>query len=258
MTSTIPLSGDEVGTYTPPSLENVIPKPMFRFRAPNPKDQRKFNHLCTLDGLQMFMPDVVRNHVKAVLQENWTSEVFQREVSRLDSIWAQMDQGIELTREDTIALAELSMRTREISPLLRRMEAENARFAEEAPMIALRMYLCGWRNLETPFELEAGMLSEQRLTEVLREVNRLEEQAYADKVVGVVPGMAAMQMATHAFFLMNLDKDAEKNSPAPSPSSETPSGSKTTRKTDGASRGGSKSSSSRAAKTRATASRSSS
>lgn len=256
--STVPLSSDEVGIYSPSSFDNLLPKPRFRFRTPTPRDQKRFNHYCTLEGLQMFPPQNSRDEMKRVLEANWTSETFKTEIARLDDYWARMDQGIALSIDELTVLAELSARCREISPLLRLMEAENSRFSEEGPRIALRMYLCGWENLKTPFELEAGLLSEQRMEELLRELMEIEKKAFTEKVVGCIPGMAAMQLSTHAFFLMSLDKEAEKNSPAPSPSSETQSGSSTRKNRDGASRPGSKSGASRRARTRAKSSRSSS
>lgn len=253
MTSSIPLSREEEHVFTPRSLENVVPKPIFRFRPATVRDQKRFGHLLALDGLRLFPNEAIRAAMLRVLEENWSKDVFERERKRLMNIWEKIDQDITVDPKEQEALAELTVRCVECSPLLRQMDADNRRFGDEAPGVALSMFVAGWKNVDAPFALEAGRVSYESLFELQKAIKVLETRAKDEKVEGVNPGLAYVELGIHAFNLLNLNQDEEKNSSAPSPSSETQNGTSPTSEKDGASKAGGKHSSSRRGKTRKTA-----
>lgn len=231
----IPLTEDQIEDFTPNSLVNVAPKPVFRFRAATEKDTQRYSYALDVEGLERFTEEQVRGEVLRVLRKEWTEDTFNRESQRLETAWALMDQKLPLDPDEQAAILKLTVDCMEVSPTLRMMNAKNKRFNNEAPALALGLFLAGWKNLETPFRLEAGQVPYGTLSALRKEIFALEERAAADKVEGVNPGLAFMELSLHAFSLMSLTKDEEKNSSAPSPSSETPSGSPTETKPDGAS-----------------------
>lgn len=258
MTSSIPLSRDEEHAFTPPSLVNVVPTPIFRFRPATERDQKRFGHLLSLEGLRLFPQDAIRAAMLSVLEKNWSPQIFERERKRLLVIWEKIDQSIDIEASEQEALAELTMRCVECSPLLRQMDADNRRFMDESPGVALSMFLAGWKHVDAEFELEAGRVSYGSMMALQKALKTIEDQGKEDKVADVEPGLAYVQLGLHAFGQLSLGKDEEKNSSAPSQSSETQSGSSTTTQRDGASKGAAAGTSSRRGKTRAKRSRSTS
>jgi hypothetical protein len=236
MTSTVPFSGDEVHEFTPPTLENIVPTPRFRFRAATERDRKRYGHLLTSEGLRQFPDEIIRAEILATLQREWSEETFKTESARLLDIFERIDQKLDVSDDEREAAAELTMRCMDVSPMLRRMDADNRRFAEEAPMVALGMFLVGWTNMPTQFRREAGIVPTATLDLLGRDLLKIEQQAVEDNVEGVTAGLGFIQLCTHAFHLMLLDEDAEKNSSAPSRSSATRNGSKASNRRDGASK----------------------
>jgi hypothetical protein len=256
MTS-IPFSADEVHKFTPPSLENLVPAPTFRFRAVTERDKRRYTHELANAGLRMYPKEQMRAEILDTLQKNWSEETFVKESSRLLNFWAKLDQELDLDPDEQKAVTELCIRCMDVSPLLRRMDADTRRFTDEAPSVALSMYLGGWSGVQTPFRLEAGLVPLDTLNQLRIDIGKLEEQAEADKVDGVTVGLAYMELTIHAFHLLNLDEEDEKNSSAPSPSSDTLNGTKTSSRKAGKSRAGARRTTSRRSKTPETSSQTS-
>lgn len=232
---TIPLDKNDVSEYTPPSLANVVPKPVFRFRPATVRDQKAYAYALQLEGLRLFPDDLMRAETRKVLKEQWSPEDYEASIVTLENIWEKIDQDIALTDDEQNAIAQLSMQVLGVSPMLRRMDADNRKFADEAPAVALGMYLAGWRNVDAPFRMNAGQLPYEVLIGLSKALTALEQRAVAEKVEDANPGMAWLQLSLHAFSLLNFDKAEEKNSDAPSPSLETPNGIPSDKTTDGAS-----------------------
>jgi hypothetical protein len=253
MTSPVPLSAGDIESYTPPSLQSVVPTPTFRFRPPAEGDLNRYHHILQTEGIRFFNQEALRAETFRTLEENWSPDVYEQEKAKLNDIFARMDQGIEVTPDERIAIAELTMRCMDVSPLLRRMNADNLRYGDQSPVIAVGMFVVGWSNIDAPFKRVAGVIPSATITGLARALRKIEEQAIKDKVDGVmVPGMAFIELTTHAYQQLVVDEELEKNSDAPSRSSGTPNGSKTSRKRGGASKAAKGPTSSRRRKTRAT------
>lgn len=235
MTSPIALSKDEPSEFTPPSLANVVPTPVFRFRPATFRDQRRFNHLLAVEGLRLYPDENIRAELLRVLKANWSEETFEKERARLETLWANLDQELPVDEDERSAMAELSLRAMDVSPLLRRMSADNQKFQQEAPGIALSMFLAGWKHVPTPFKLDGGIVAAETIAQLEGDILAIEEQAVADGVADVSPSAGFLQLAVHALSLLNLGGETRKNSSAPSPSSDSPNGIQTTSREDGAS-----------------------
>src|SRR3954462_10352870 len=93
MTSPIPFSADEVHSFTPPSLENVVPTPSFRFRAATERDKKRYGHLLTSEGLRIWPKDAIRAEMLGTLKRNWSEDQFNEHTARLMDIWERLDQN---------------------------------------------------------------------------------------------------------------------------------------------------------------------
>lgn len=234
----IPIDKDQIEHFTPESLENFSPKPVFRFRAATARDQQRYNHQLSLEGLRLHDDSAVRDEIKRVLKQNWDETTYNEAVQRLETTWALIDQSLPVTDEDLTAIAELIGRCMDVSPMLRRMDADNKAFAENAPAMALGLFLVGWKNIDLPFRLEANVIPFDTLLELSRELRKIEAQASEEKVEGAYEGLAFLQLTLKGFQLLSLNKAEEKNLSAPSRSSRTRSGSKKMTKRAGASANG--------------------
>lgn len=232
----IPTEASDIEHYTPPSLENVVPRPVFRLRAVDERMKKRYNHVLKLEGLRVWSEDQTRAEMLRVLQEQWSPETFARAKELLDNHWAQIDQKLPVDAGDADQVAELTMRCMDVSPLMRRMDADNIRFFEEAPTVALSMFLAGWSHVDAPFRLDAGQIHAESLAALNKALAAIEGEAIAGKVAGVAAGLAWMELLLKATTLLGLTEDEVKNSSAPSLSSETPNGSATAAESrDGAS-----------------------
>ena len=231
----IPLDAKQIEEFTPKSLLNVVPRPVFKFRAPTPRDQQRYNHQLTLEGIRLFTDVEIREEILRVVKDHWDEDTFRKQSARLETAWAMMDQKLDVSADEVSAIQELVARCMDISPMLRRMDADNKAFAEHAPAIAFGMFCVGWSNVDSPFRMEGGVIPYEALVAVAKAIRAIERKAVEDRVEGVNEGLGFLELTLKAFSLLNLDKEEEKNSSAPSPSSETPSGSNTTSPRDGAS-----------------------
>jgi hypothetical protein len=233
--SQVAIDKDELELFTPDSLKNLVPPPIFRLRAATKRDAMRYDHMLSLEGLRIFRDDDVRPEILRTLKANWDEETYAKNSVKLETFWAKLDQEITPDPAEAQAVAELTARCLDVSPFLRRMDADNKRFHANAPIIALGLYLAGWKNIDVPFRLDSGYVPYETLTELREALFKLEEQAKAENVEGVMPGFGFLQLTLKGYQLLQLTGEEEKNSSAPSPSSETPNGSQTTTTADGAS-----------------------
>jgi hypothetical protein len=246
----IPASSAEFEDYTPPSLENVEPKPVFRFRPATWADRRRYNQALLAEGLRLWSDEAVRNETRKALKDLWSEEQHASEIGRLESFWAAVDYAAkhddgQIDQKEAEAAAELMLAVVDNWPPLRRMNADNLRFNEMAPLVALSLFLAGWSNVDAALRRAAGQIDFESLDKLAEAVLAIETRALAEKIEGVSPGTGFLQLATRAIRHLGFDKDEEKNSPAPSSTSSIQNGSKD--KANGAS----VNSSSRRGKTRA-------
>lgn len=224
----IPLSHDEVDDFSPASLKNVQPQPTFRLRPATVRDHRRFLHAIGVEGLQHHDQEAVRAEVVKAMKALYTEGTFETQLDRLNSLWASLDQNVPLQVEDLRAMTDLMDRlAREWRPL-RMMLADNIRFHQDAPKIALGLYLAGLKNLDVTFRIDNGWVPLEVLDAIEDALDALEEQAVIDKVEGVIPGLAFKELSAHVLRRLRLTKEEEKNSDGPSLPSSSPNGSTTT------------------------------
>lgn len=235
---TIPLSASELSEFTPHVLRNLAVPPVFVFRPVTERDTREFLRQCKIAGLKNHNHEAQRDAIRAELRILWDAESFEREMPRLEGLWAALDQnaGVDPESPDYITIDEaeltaanaLMARLFESSERMRRMAVDNEAFFDDAPKIAFGMFVQGWKNIDAPFRREAGMVPLTVVDGVEKALHRLQTQALADKIEGVgLPGDAFLELALHAFGLMNLTGDESGNSASPSATSATPNFSRT-------------------------------
>jgi hypothetical protein len=229
----IATSKDEVEAFTPASLTNLVPVPVFRFRPQTPRDKRRYTHMLTAEGLRLFPEEIVQAEAIRAMKVLWEGDDAQlaNNIARLKSYWETVkqsvtDSSVMIDEAEADAVSEALLKISDAWPQLRRMTADNTRFHEDAPKMALAMYLCGWSKFDVPFKLEDGVVPIETMDALEKQLERIQVQAIADKVEGV-DGTAFQELALKALGLMHLTEDEEKNSESPSPSADDQNGSTT-------------------------------
>lgn len=229
----VPASGSEISDFFPPSFGNLEPRPTFRFRPASPRSQRIYAQRLKRAGLRYYSDVDVQAEAIRAMRALWigNDDQLRANEARLTNFWETVKQAAKDTTVgvDPAEAEEISSALQRLSdnwPQLRSMDADNWLFNQDAPKIALGLFLCGWSGLETPFRLEDGEIPMATLDALENEVDRIEKKAIADKVEGVI-GIGFTQLQVHALGLLDLEVDTEKNSPSPSSQSVTPDGSTT-------------------------------
>lgn len=227
----VPISSTEISDYWPPSLGNLEPRPVFRFRPPSPRLKRRYTHALVSEGLRYHSTDAIQAEALRAMRGLWTGDedLLRSNEARLATFWetvrqAQKDPSIAVDLAEAEAIGEALMRLTDNWPRLRQMNADNQLFNTDAPKIALGRFLAGWSGLETVFKLEDGTVPLETLDQLEAEIDAIEKKAQADKVEGVL-GIAFTQLELHALGLMDMGPDTEKNSQSPSSPSGIPAGS---------------------------------
>ena len=233
------LTKDDIESYTPPSLANLATPPVFLLRPATMRDDRAFRRALQLEGLVRHEPADVRVEIKRGLQSKWAPEDFERGWAVLSDYWAMLDKLDDMpnTSDDEKAAleaaiaevneiapaAELLMTTlADVWPPLRRIVADKTDFDESFHSVAIGMYVMGWKNIETPYSRQADQVPLDTIFALRKELIALETAAIADKVVGVAPNFAYIQLANYVLTKMDLNRSAEKNSESQSQSGPTP------------------------------------
>ena len=223
----IPLSADELSTYTPPSLANLVTAPVFRFRPVTERDGRAFEGELFVNGLRRHDVDAFRAEYEIGIKALFSESEADAAIGQLREIWDANDQSVDIAPNVVAAAQGLLARVTEKHVPLLRMERDNNFFFRDVGKIALGMFLVGWSGLETPFKRVEGAVPLETADALERELVKIERQAKADSVEGVDPGAAFLQLSTHALELMNLTRGEEGNSPSLSPSPSIQNGSET-------------------------------
>ena len=225
-----PVSITELSEFTPKSLTNVVPKPVFRFRPPSPRARRRYQHALISEGLRHHSEADIENETLVAMRELWIGDEAalasneSRMVSFFETIKQQrVDPTVHVDTGEARTILEAMQRLSDAWPRLRQMGADNARFNGDAPKIALGMFLAGWSNMPTPFRLEDGIVPLDTLDALETDLDVIEAKAAKDNVEGV-DGTAFLELSLHALSLMKLNTDTEKNLPSPSSSPDTLNG----------------------------------
>ena len=228
----VPLSKGQASSFMPASFANLAEAPSFRFRAPTPYDREDYRYALREEGLRFWSSDEFRAEIISGLTEMWAGDedLLNGNINRLKAFWeledqAEKDPTLTVDEQEAVAVKDLLLQLMDAWPILNRMNADNLKFSERAPKVALRMYLAGWKNLDVPFRLEAGKVPVESIFALSDALEAVEKEAASNKVEGIIPGVGFMQLTSHAIGLMNLGSDAEKNSPSPSAAPAETSGS---------------------------------
>lgn len=225
----IPLSTSELSTFTPASLANVPAPPVFSFRPVSPRDKRAYQKALMVEGLTIHSHDDIRAIMVRELGALWDEAVAETELARVRATWAAMDQNLDLSIEDLQAYLDLETRIGRVSKDFRQAVADNRQFNDDAPKIALSLFLVGWKKLTTPFRRSDGAVPLDTLDAVQAELTAAEATAISDNIEGVgEPGLAFNQLALHAFTLLGLTDSELGKSESLSPSPVVPQGSELT------------------------------
>ncbi len=213
----IPLSGDEIDGYTPPSLKDVSPRVVFRLRPATPRDKRAFNKLAMVEGLRAHDLDSLRRVQLSELKNLWSDEQYLINAPRLEAAWAAQDQGVDVDADEIAAMSDLLDKLQRASRPLRQMIADNDAFEDDAPKIMLAILLDGWSGIDAVFRREEGAVTLDAL-DVAQEALILLEKLNVGKVAGVLPGLGWAQLANHVLGAMGFTKADEGKSQSPSSS----------------------------------------
>ena len=244
-----PLTKDDIEHHIPASLANLATPPVFLLRPATLRDDRAFRRALQLEGLTRHEPAEVRVEIKRGLQAKWAPEDFEQGWTILNEFWDGGDrlaampldtdeqkaefEAAKAELDEIAPAAELLMTTlADVWPPLRRIVADNSDFDESFHSVAIGMFVVGWKNIDLPYSRQADQVPLDTIFALRKELVKIENAAIADKVEGVVPGLAYIQLANYVLASMDLNRGAEKNSESPSPNGLTPNGSTATSPAD--------------------------
>jgi hypothetical protein len=218
----IPLSQEEVVAFTPPSLANIECPPVFSFRPVRERDNRTYQRAAIVAGLTHHDDQAVRAEYLKALKRLWSEADYAKGSAALLSVWERIDGGIDVPQAELESAGHLLSEVQRNWPPLRVMLADNYAFFQDAPRLALGLFLRGWTGLETVYAREADQVPMAVIDRLETELNRLDRDAVERNVADAMPGAAYSQLASHALSLLNLTRDEEKNSQSLSPTASTP------------------------------------
>jgi len=216
----IPLSADEIVSYTPSSLANVATPPVFLLRPVTPRDARAFRRACMVEGLVYHGVDEVREELLRGLKRHWNE--YEEAKARIQQVWDAADQDAEVPPEELEAIAALQRSIGRMHKPLALMTADNVDFNDMAPRIALTLFVVGWQNIDVVYRREAGLVPVETVDALEVAVTAIEKKAVADKVEGAASGLAFTQLWAHVLTTMNLTNGERQDFQSPSSSASTP------------------------------------
>jgi len=215
----IPVEASETLAFTPPSLEDHDPKPVFMLRAVTSRDKRFYRKLMRSET-SAYGIDAFRREFIAGLEALSDKASFAKYEPRIRALWERRDEFELQSKDDpdlkwdfdpeeegllNVILGEVEAEWRAI----KRMKAANADFQEMLAPITIATVVKSWSGFDVRRELSAGYLS---LDCAVSLFESLEEQS----------PLAASELFVACTKRMTLEKDEEKNSASPSPSETTP------------------------------------
>ena len=212
----VPVEANEIAEFTPASLINVPDAPVFRLRAPDERNMRRYNTLVQDDNLRTYSADDFAAEKEVAIKALWSAEDAQPILDRFRSIDQCVKQKIDLSDEDVAWSAELDDTLFENHRPLAVMRRKTNDYFEYSPRYAIGTILKGWKNLDMPFRLEAGYMKTADVATLAKHLIAIEEKAIADKVEGVgLTGTAFLELWIACMDRTRLTGDEEKNLPAP-------------------------------------------
>jgi hypothetical protein len=212
-----PLSKDEIVPYSPASLSNVAAAPAFLFRPATKRDARAFERLCIEEGLMLHQDAEIRAEYRAALQALYTPQEAEDATIILNGLWEKLDQGIPADESEIDAALDLMETLKRHHRPLRIIVADNSAFFQTAPLLALSLFLVGWKNVDLEFRRIGGTVPIELLIELEPVLAATEKAAIADKVAGIEIGSAYMQIQTYALDLLHTTRAEAGKSPSLSP-----------------------------------------
>lgn len=213
----IPVEANEIADFTPASLINVPDAPVFRLRAPDERNMRRYNTLVQDDNLRTYSAEEFAAEKELAIKKLWSEEDAQPILDRFRTIAASVQQKIELSEEDLTWSAALDDELFDNHRPLSVMRRKTNDYFEYSPRYAIGTILKGWKNLDMPFRLEAGYMKTSDVAVLAKHLIAIEEKAIADKVEGVgLTGTAFLELWIACMDRTRLTGDEEKNLPAPS------------------------------------------
>lgn len=228
----IPLEATDILDFTPDSLANIVPKPVFRLKAGSRREREKYQHLVVSEGLRYHTQESLRAETLRGLQELWSPDVFAEQQGRLKAFWDAVEQhhkaieGVEdppaFEHPDMAAVQALTDEVTRAWPPLRTMGADNLTFTNNSPALMLSIILKGWSNFDCSFGMHGGVIPLDKIEELEEALQSAEQKASAEKIDGVgQPGTAFLQLCAAAGKRLWLSRSEEKNSSSPAPSAPT-------------------------------------
>lgn len=220
MPQDIPVEASETLAFTPPSLEDHDPKPVFMLRAMTSRDKRFHARMIRENRLHLHRPADFRAAIEAGLKAMWDEASFDQHFPRIKAYWEQRDEfEQQLADEPDLVWTFDADEERKISDLIRhvednwpeigRMYADNAEFGELMAPIIVAITVKNWTSFHTPRTLDRGYLTLECAEELMAQLEKLD-------------AAAATELFVACTKRMTLEKDEEKNSASPSPSAMTP------------------------------------
>lgn len=236
----IPVESNEILEFTPKSLINVPDAPIFRLRAPDERHMRRYNALIEDNNLEGFGASAFNATKEDAIKKLWTPEDAQPILDRFRTFLSMVDQKIDVeqSERDWVFSLDEMLFDNYIDDngvkVLAQMRRKTNEFWQYSPRYCVGTMVCGWKSFELTYRMESGYMKTDDVRLLDKKLRTIEKAALADKVDGVLgEGMAFIELWTACLARTRLDEDEEKNSPAPSPASSSPTAS--TAETNGAS-----------------------
>ena len=220
----IPVEANEIAEFTPASLINVPDAPVFRLRAPDERNMRRYQQMCEDRNLLLVTQRAIDAVTEAGITQLYSEEEASEIISRYRTLRAQEEQKIEVSAADEKWLALLDETIRQnyedsdtgVKPLAVLYRKQN-QYWRETPELIISTMVVGWKNLDLPFRLDAGYLKIVDVTKLSEKLIEIEESAKQQEVEGVsLTGIAVMELWTECLTRSRMTEDEEKNLPAPS------------------------------------------
>jgi hypothetical protein len=219
----IPVESRETEDFTPQSLEIMgEDAPVFRLKAPSERCRRRFRQLCGDDGLVTYSQEDFNAEKFKAIDLYWAADAAVEYRLKFVELIEKMKQGIELTPEELAWIDDLEEQLFDAHKPLRVMRRKTGEFNEFAPRYAMAVYLSGWRNLDVPMKLDAGVISQESIEAVAKALTKLGEEHSPN-----APSAPFIELYIAATRRLSLTEDEEKNSPSPSQPTATPDASTT-------------------------------
>lgn len=220
MPQDIPLEASETLAFTPPSLEDHDPKPVFMLRAMTGRDKRFHARLIRENRLRRHTVEDFRREIETGLRQAWDEEAFEQHFPRIKAYWEQRDEfELQLADDPDIVWSFHAEEERSILSMIRHVEnswppigemyADNAEFAELLAPIMVAVTVKSWTGFDAPRKLDRGYLTLECAELLLEKLDAERPQAGSEMFIACARRMT-------------LDKEEAKNSESPSPSEMIP------------------------------------